>query len=95
MVDINSIKWQKFRDNAHIKELTKEKIKIDIIKLKPNSQFDAHIHKNTEWIYVLKGSFRDEEGTYSRGHFITAEKGSKHTTKSGNKGCEVLVVKLL
>ena len=95
MVDTNSIEWQKFRDNASIKNLTKENVQIDLIKLEPNSQFDEHVHDNAEWIYVLKGSFSDEKGTYSQGHFVTAEKGSKHATKSGEEGCEVLVVKLI
>jgi len=29
----------------------------------------------------------------SKGHFIIAEKGSKHSTKSGPEGCQVIVVK--
>jgi quercetin dioxygenase-like cupin family protein len=93
MVDTDSIGWKAFRDNASIKNLVKEGIQVDLIKLEPNSQFDEHVHESAEWIYVLKGSFSDEKGTYSKGHFVVNEKGSKHATKSGAEGCEVIVIK--
>ena len=95
MVDTNSIEWQSFRENAGIKNLTKENIQVDLIKLEPNSQFDEHVHEAAEWIYVLKGLFSDEKGSYSQGHFVINEKGSKHATKTNAEGCEVLVIKLV
>lgn len=94
MTNTNQIPWQTFRENASIKNLTNEDIQIDIIKLEPNSQFDEHVHEKSEWIYVLNGTFSDENGTYSKGHFVTAKKESKHATKSEEEGCEVLVIKL-
>jgi len=93
MVDTDLIEWQKFRDNASIKNLTNENVEINLIKLEPNSKFDEHSHDKTEWIFILEGSYSDEKGTYSKGHFVIAEKGSKHSTKTGPDGCKVLVVK--
>jgi len=60
MVDTNSIEWQKFRDGASIKNLAKENVEINLIKLDANSTFDEHTHEKTEWIYVLQGSYSDE-----------------------------------
>ncbi len=95
MVDTNSIEWNKFRDHASIKNLTKDNIFIDLINLDPNSSFDEHVHENDEWVFVLKGSFSDENGTYSKGHFIVGKKGSKHSTKTGPDGCQVILIKLV
>ena len=95
MVDTKSLEWKNFRKNASIKNLTSEGVQIDLIKLEPNSHFDEHIHERTEWLYVLEGSFTDENGEYSQGHFVIAKKGSKHSTKSGKEGCKVLVIKLV
>jgi len=95
MVDTGSIEWEAFRDNASIKNLSKQDVEINLIKLEPNSQFDEHSHEKTERIYILEGSYSDERGEYSKGHFVIAEKNSTHKTKSGPNGCEVLVAKLI
>jgi putative transcriptional regulator len=95
MTDTNSISWDKFRENANIKNLSDKDIKVDLIKLKPNAQFPEHTHEETEWLYILEGKFSDQNGTYSKGHFVINEKGSKHATKSGPNGCLVLSIKLL
>ena len=92
-MDTNLLEWQKFRDNAYVKSLSKENVEVNLIKLEPNSTFDEHSHEKTEWIFILEGSYSDEKGTYYKGHFIIAEKGSKHSTKSGPEGCQVIVVK--
>ena len=93
MTDTKSLNFQPFRDNASIKNLSKEGVVIDIIKLEPNSSFDEHVHEEPEWLYVLDGSFSDKNGVYSKGHYVFNAQGSKHATKSGEKGCEVLVIK--
>lgn len=95
MVDTNSIEWKSFRDKASIKNLTKEGIQVDLIKLEPNASFDEHVHEKAEWIYIIKGEVTDENGTSSAGHFVINKKGSKHATKSGPEGCEVLVIKTI
>jgi len=98
MNSINKIKsgdilWQKFRENADIKNLSDDKLKIDLIKLAPNASFDEHSHETAEWLYIIAGAYSDEYGTYSKGDFVINEKGSSHATKSGNEGCVVLAIK--
>ena len=95
MVDTKTIQWEKFRENASIKNLSLKDVSVDLIKLEPNSQFDEHVHLETEWMYILKGSFSDKNGVYEQGCFVTNDKGSKHATKSGSDGCELLVIKLV
>ena len=93
-MDSNAIDWQKLKENVSIKNLSKEKLQIDLFKLEPNASFDEHEHEQTEWLFILKGEYSDQNGTYSAGHFVVNPKGSKHATKSGPQGCELLVIKL-
>ena len=92
-IQLSDLPWKPFRENANIKNLTDRELKIDMIKLAPNANFDEHSHETTEWLYIVDGEYSDSHGTYTRGDLIINEKGSIHATKSGNEGCAILSIK--
>ena len=51
----------------------------------------AHAHEELEQIYVLEGSFYDEDAEYSAGDFIVRMPGAMHTAGSRD-GALVLLV---
>ena len=94
MVNTNLLHWQKLRDNVQCKPLARDEkrdFQIDIIKLKKNFTYPTHAHKDIEWVYVLKGSCKDEHGSYQVGDFFVNNKDSEHTVEVGEEGVELLV----
>ena len=63
---------------------------IDKICLAPNAKLSPHFHPDVEWIFVLRGEFIDERGTFRAGDFFVNERDSVHTVCSGAKGCDLL-----
>ena len=43
-IQLSDLPWKPFRENANIKNLTDRELKIDMIKLAPNANFDEHSH---------------------------------------------------
>lgn len=93
-MDTNQIPWNKLRKNVYIKNLARDEkrhFQFDILKLDPNINHPEHVHKDVEWVYVLKGCFKDEFGTYKEGYFKINPKFSKHTISTDEDGCELLI----
>jgi len=67
-------------------------IRINVIELEPEEQIPYHVHKDTKYNYVLKGSISDEKRDYSPGDVIENIIGSGHSLKAGLGGCEFLVI---
>lgn len=63
---------------------------IDITEIAPNTTLKEHIHTDVEWIYVIEGSFSDENGTYNKDDFVVFPKNSKHVSKTGEDGCKLI-----
>lgn len=85
--------WKPLRENIVFKPLAKDKkrkLQIDLIKLKPRMALEKHLHPDTEWVYILQGSFRDEHGVYKKGDFLVNRKNSKHTVTVNPRGCTIL-----
>lgn len=92
-MNTKKISWAQLREKVFCKHLARDdgkNFQIDIIKLEPKITFAEHVHPDVEWVYVLKGSFLDENGTYNVGDFVVNPKGSKHVVVSGLDGCEIL-----
>ncbi len=92
-MDTSKIPWKKERGKVYSKLLAKNKAKnfqIDLMKLEPNTSYSEHLHPDVEWVYIVKGSFMDHRGTFKQGDFVINEKGSKHATRTGSAGCELL-----
>jgi len=59
----------------------------------PGSSVPLHSHGGKEYILVLKGSFRDEYGTYSTGDIQINDQKIKHTPIASNdEGCVCLTI---
>ena len=63
-----------------------------VVKYLPGAKFNQHIHHKGEEIFVLEGTFSDENGDYPQGSYIRNPDGTSHSPFSEN-GC-VLFVKL-
>ena len=93
-IESRNIEWEKVKEDILLKHLIRDErdFQIDIMKLESNRQYPSHIHSWKEYIYVLKGSMSDESGEYVVGDLIVNYRGSRHSVKSGVKGCEFLVI---
>jgi len=93
-IKTTNIKWKEIQEDVFEKEcLTgKSGLKISILKIKPNKKIPRHVHADTRYNYILKGSMSDENTKYSKGDLITNKKGSKHFLKAGRAGCEFLLI---
>ncbi len=74
------------------RQLLKKELNINIIKLEPEEQIPYHVHKDTKYNYILKGSISDEQREYFPGDIVENIKGSGHSLKAGSGGCEFLVI---
>lgn len=61
-----------------------------IVKFDPGARFPEHGHPEGEEIFVLQGTFQDEEGSYPEGSFILNPDGSRHAPWS-DEGCVIFV----
>jgi len=94
MTDTKKMSWEKLREGVFIKHLARDEkrdFQIDIIKLKPSTTYPQHQHADVEWVYVLKGGFIDEFGSFEEGDFKINPKYSRHTITTGKFGAELLI----
>jgi anti-sigma factor ChrR (cupin superfamily) len=61
-----------------------------LVRWQPDTRFNRHTHFGGEEIYVIKGTFEDEHGTYPQGSWIRSPHLSVHTPFS-NEGCLIYV----
>lgn len=62
-----------------------------LMRVAPGAHAPAHAHEEFEQIYVIEGSFHDEENTYRAGDFAIRAPGAMHTAGS-ETGAIVLLV---
>ena len=66
---------------------------LKLIKMDPGASVPLHSHGGKEYILVLKGSFCDEYGTYSKGDIQINDQKIKHTPIASNDdGCICLTI---
>ena len=53
-----------------------------LMKVEPGAFSELHAHDEIEQIYVLEGSFYDQEKTYHAGDYILRSAGALHTAGS-------------
>jgi len=61
-----------------------------LMKVEPGAFSPPHAHDEVEQIYVLEGSFYDQQKTYGAGEYIVRAPGSMHTAGS-DSGALVLL----
>jgi len=93
-VDANQLEWQECgADGFLIKPLLEvegQAIRTWLMKVEPGAFSPLHAHEEIEQVFVLEGSFYDQENTYQAGEFIVRAPGAMHTAGSEN-GAVVLL----
>ena len=91
---LDDIKWkQVFKGFSEFTPNIQDDDELKLIKLEPGSSVPLHSHGGKEYILVLKGSFRDEYGTYSTGDIQINDQKIKHTPIASNdEGCICLTI---
>jgi anti-sigma factor ChrR (cupin superfamily) len=64
-----------------------------LVQYESNQQFSFHHHDGGEEIFVLKGTFIDDDGIYPAGTYLRNPPGSSHRPSAGAEGA-LLFVKL-
>ncbi len=91
---IENIKWKQIYKGFN--EFTpdfNDEDELKLIKMDPGVSVPLHSHGGKEYILVLKGSFCDEFGEYSKGDIQINDQKVKHTPiASMNEGCVCLSI---
>ena len=91
---IEDIKWKQIYKGFN--EFTpdfNDEDELKLIKMDPGISVPLHSHGGREYILVLKGSFCDEYGEYSKGDIQINDQKIKHTPiASKNEGCICLSI---
>ena len=91
---LDNIKWkQVYKGFSEYTPDIQDDDELKLIKMEPGSSVPLHSHGGKEYILVLKGSFRDEYGTYSTGDIQINDQKIKHTPIASNdEGCVCLTI---
>ena len=72
--------------------LQNSRLKTRIMQMDPGIKTPAHAHRGQEYMLVLEGGFRDENGVYDRGDLLIVNNGSIHQPVADPvEGCLCLV----
>jgi anti-sigma factor ChrR (cupin superfamily) len=74
-----------------IMEDDQKELRTWLMKVDPGAFSESHSHTDIEQIYVINGSFYDQNGAYETGAFIVRAAGAEHTAGS-HEGCTVLLM---
>ncbi len=62
-----------------------------LMRVDPGASAPAHAHEETEQIYVIEGSFHDDDTTYRAGDFAIRAPGTMHTAGSETGAIVMLI----
>jgi len=88
------IDWKQDGEKYWIKTLYEQPDKgerVCLARLDPGASFAMHAHDEVEHIYVLSGSFRDQNRTLRAGDYACRQPGAPHTTET-DEGAVMLLV---
>src|SRR5579862_1199365 len=89
-----SVDWQPDGDKYWIKPLHNDPAtgqRICLAKMAPGAWFPLHAHEEIEHIYVLSGSFHDQDRTLKAGDYACRAAGAMHSAGS-KEGAVMLLV---
>ena len=94
VIETKKIKWREIQKNVFEKVCIEEKkgLKFSILKIKPGKKIPRHLHFDTRYNFILKGSMSDAHRTYQKGDLIINKKGTEHFLKAGPAGCEFILI---
>ena len=82
----NKVNWQSSgADGFLIKVLMEDAVSATrtwLMKVQAGAFSDMHAHEDIEQIYVLEGSFYDQDKTYGPGEYIVRAPGAMHSAGS-------------
>lgn len=86
--DAGGSEWQECgADGFWIKPLLEDTaagLRTWLMKVEAGAYSPSHAHDEIEQVYVLEGSFYDQEKTYGAGQFIVRDAGAMHSAGSEN-----------
>ncbi len=92
--DDPTLAWQRFREGVDILPLygdLAQGCSCALLRYQPGAQVPRHMHVGVEFLWLLRGSQRDERGQYQAGTFLINPASSSHAIVS-DTGCVVLAV---
>ena len=92
-MNTNALAWQKRADGVWHKPLYRQGGYREwsmLIRLDPGAETPHHAHPNGEEVFVIDGSYTDEDGTYPAGTWTRNPPGSAHRIRSDD-GATLLV----
>jgi len=93
-LDLAGADWQPDGEKFWIKPLYEDSVRGErtcLMKIGPGARYPMHAHEETEQIYVLSGSFRDQDRMLRAGDYCCRAPGAMHSTDS-DEGAIVLLV---
>ena len=93
-LDLANVDWQPDGDKFWIKPLYEDPVRGErtcLMKIDPGASFPMHAHEETEQIYVLSGSFSDQDRTLMAGDYCCRAPGAMHSTIS-DEGAIMLLI---
>lgn len=93
IIDTNNAEWHPgMVDGLSVMPLHSFKTEnIALVKWEPYTQFNLHKHWGGEEIFVIKGTFYDEHGKYSKGSWLRSPHLSQHTPFTKEDGAMIFV----
>ena len=89
------LNWEAHGDNYWEATLHRDEAKGErtvIMRMGPGAHFGMHAHEGErEQIYILSGSFRDQNQTLRAGDYACREPGAPHSSDS-DEGCVAILV---
>lgn len=64
---------------------------VALLRYEPGASIPPHLHVGHEYLFILRGSQRDEYGTYRQGTFLINLPEGRHRVVS-DEGCLVLAI---
>ena len=84
--DSSGIEWQESSTPGFlVKPLLEDSavgLRSWLMRVEPGASCDLHAHSEVEQIYVLEGSFYDQDKTYGPGDYVVRAAGAMHTAGS-------------
>ena len=93
-LDAAAVDWQPDGDKFWIRPLYEDFARGErtcLMKIDPGAWFPLHAHAEIEQIYVLSGSFYDQERTLRAGDYACRAPGAMHSTGS-SEGAVLLLI---
>ena len=75
-----NLAWKRVSPDIHSVELCRDSngAKVELLRIKPGGAATTHTHMGDEYTVILKGSFSDEWGVYSKGDFLLRDASHRH-----------------